>query len=451
MKYLYYLITLLFFSFWNIAYSSVVCTDDSSVNPFDNNSVKVHTSKNGYSVCNSNNSNTSAAKANTSCLVNIDENKTGNKDIYCSRPNSDMLGELTKKISNSSKSKIENIVTIQFPNADKIKNRKLSAAELKLLKKDPDKFFISILKAYNQRSNEIEKLTKAVKFTQTLYELNPDELKKNTIAKKDDFVESLNDIETAEDLLNAVHFRCSVKLSDDPVVQMLTKVSGGDFLQNYEEKKAVVCDGVHKLYQLKVKLEQLQKIREDGVSLMYKHTSTKKSFPGDRKRTIQFSLDLRYYPDVQQNYQNGTIDPTFSIDNERSWFKWSDENKIYIADMIEAAQDSGGDVCEDSKPLWFKLSSRISAKIKIADANEESIDIAACAKFKGFDSTKTITFPTVTIPAPFGYMAEVTEMKDEAMQDLTKNLQSALLDLLGVDLKFTDTIEAIEDIKKQKS
>ena len=153
----------------------------------------------------------------------------------------------------------------------------------------------------------------------------------------------------------------------------------------------------------------------------------------------------------QQNYQNGTIDPTFSIDNERSWFKWSDENKIYIADMIEAAQDSGGDVCEDSKPLWFKLSSRISAKIKIADANEESIDIAACAKFKGFDSIKTITFPTVTIPAPFGYMAEVTEMKDEAMQDLTKNLQSALLDLLGVDLKFTDTIEAIEDIKKQKS
>ena len=37
------------------------------------------------------------------------------------------------------------------------------------------------------------------------------------------------------------------------------------------------------------------------------------------------------------------------------------------------------------------------------------------------------------------------------MQDLTENLQDLLLDLLGVDLKFTDTIESIEDLKKQKS
>ena len=37
------------------------------------------------------------------------------------------------------------------------------------------------------------------------------------------------------------------------------------------------------------------------------------------------------------------------------------------------------------------------------------------------------------------------------MQDLTENLQDLLFDLLGVDLKFTDTIEAIEDLKKQKS
>jgi len=156
---------------------------------------------------------------------------------------------------------------------------------------------------------------------------------------------------------------------------------------------------------------------------------------------MEKSLDLRWYPDVQGNYEEGNFKPTISIDNDRSWFQWSSEDVVYLADLLNQESDSTS-ICDGKGLLWFRLGSRIKLRVKITDVTSTNAEIGSCVAFKGYGSTKHIQFPTVSVPAPYGYLAELTEMKDDAVQNLMDELKDAIINMLPVDQK----LEQIADI-----
>ena len=307
-----------------------------------------------------------------------------------------------------------------------------------------------ILGAYTGKSDEIQTalddLQKLVKVTETLYDVGSQAKAcvdgngaDYCIQEKlpDPHVPTMADMESALDVAN---LRCSEQVPST-IATVISRVVGleGQFnIDEFEEKRATVCQAVEKIYNLKYKLQQLEEIRQDGYSLIYKYDKKRIRKKG-RKRTVQHSIDLRYYPDIQESYNTGDISPEFSLDNENSYFKWSDNNPVYLGDILNSSntQDEGDAACSDNKPYWFKLADRLKFRLKMSSVTTSDVTLTACLRVS-WRGNHNRELATVTIPAPFGYLDELTEMKDAAVQNAMNSLQNQIADMLGINDKLDD-------------
>ena len=307
-----------------------------------------------------------------------------------------------------------------------------------------------ILGAYTGKSDEIqttlEDLQKLVKATETLYDVGS-QAKACVDGNGADYciqaklpdphVPTMADMESALDVAN---LRCSEQVPS-AIATLIGTVVGleGQFnTDEFEEKRATVCQAIQKIYNLKYKLQQLEEIREDGYSLLYKYDKKRIKKKG-RKRTVQHSIDLRYYPNIQESYNTGDISPEFSLDNENSYFKWSNNNPVYLGDILNSSntQDEGDAACSDNKPYWFKLANRLKFRLKMSSVTESNVTLTACLRVS-WRGNHNRELATVTIPAPFGYLDELTEMKDAAVQNAMNSLQNQIADMLGINDKLDD-------------
>jgi len=314
-----------------------------------------------------------------------------------------------------------------------------------------------ILGAYTGKSDEIQttldQLEKLVTASETLYDLGSQAKAcvdgngaDYCIQEKlpDPHVPTMSDMGSALDVAN---LRCSEQVPSK-IATVLGRVVGleGQFdTEEFETKRATVCQAIEKIYNLKYKLQQLEEIREDGFSLLYKYDKKKIKKDGI-SRTVQHSLDLRFYPDIQESYNTGDISPEFSLDNENSWFKWSDSDKKYLGDILDSSktEDTGDAACSDSKPYWFKLADRLKFRLKVSSVTSSDVTLTACLRvsWKGNHSRE---LATVTIPAPFGYLDEVTQMKDDAVQGAMNSLTDQIADMLGINDKLDDIANQAAD------
>ena len=370
----------------------------------------------------------------TNCLGQTKSLVTGRK-MY--------LEDLIKKEVKKKNPSFDNVLN-RLP--DRIGNIELTSEQIASIKEDPKAALKQAIIDYSGKADEIEKISKAYKLSKQLYNLDPSELKEDVIRKTADLKKQKSDYQTAGSALNVAYLRCSTDTKKEPIYKIATKLDKKD-ASNYLKAKEDICTGVQKLYEMKQKVEQLQAVRENGYSLKYSHHKQRKSYPKGRKRHMEKSLDLRWYPDVQKSYEEGNFKPTISINNENSWFKWSSEGKIYLADLLNQDSDDKS-VCDEKGLLWFRLGQRINLKVKITDVSSTNAEIGSCVKFRGLNRTKTIEFPTVSVPAPYGYLAELTEMKDEAVQNLMDELKDAILSTLPIDQKLEQVADIASNANK---
>lgn len=307
-----------------------------------------------------------------------------------------------------------------------------------------------ILGAYTGKSDEIQttldQLEKLVTASETLYDLGSQAKAcvdgngaDYCIQEKlpDPHVPTMSDMGSALDVAN---LRCSEQVPSK-IATVLGRVVGleGQFdTEEFETKRATVCQAIEKIYNLKYKLQQLEEIREDGFSLLYKYDEKEIKKDG-KKRTTKHSIDLRFYPDIQESYNTGDISPEFSLTNDASWFRFSDNDHIYLGDLLDKSNTStdGDSTCDNKNPYWFKLSNKLKFRLKIDSVTTTDITLAACLQID-YDGNHNRLLATVTIPAPFGYLDEVTEMKDDAVQSAMNSLQNQISDMLGINDKLDD-------------
>jgi len=321
-----------------------------------------------------------------------------------------------------------------------------SAAEEKIASGNYEEALIIILGDYTGKSEEIQQsmelLQSAEQAAETLYDLGSQVMK----CKKHKCyaqMPALHEptIEEMESALDVANLRCSKEVPSQ-IATLLGRVVGleGQF-EDFDAKRDNVCQAIQKIYNLKYKLQQLENIRENGYSLMSKYEKKQIKKKGIT-RTVQHSLDLRYYPDIQEAYNEGTISPEFSINNEDSWFKWSHDDPVYLGDILDSlkTEDTGDAACSDSKPYWFKLANRLKFRLKVSSVTSSDVTLTACLRvsWKGNHNRE---LATVTIPAPFGYLDEVTQMKDAAKQNAMNSLTDQMADMLGIDSKLNDIAE----------
>ena len=314
---------------------------------------------------------------------------------------------------------------------------------------------IEMLGAYTGKSGEIQtalgKVQNIVTASQTLYDVGSqakacvdDKCVQNYVATMPKpHVPTMEDMESALDVAN---LRCSKEVPSK-IATVLGKVVGldGKYAEKFDDDRAKVCQAIEKIYNLKYKLQQLEEIREDGYSLLYKYDKKRIKKKG-RKRTVQHGIDLRYYPDIQESYNTGEISPEFSLYNENSYFKWSHNDKVYLADILNSSntQDEGDKACSDNKPYWFRLADRLKFRLKMANVTTSNVDLTACLRvsWKGNHNRK---LATVTIPAPFGYLDELTQMKDAAAQNAMNSLQNQIADMLGINSHLSSVADKAAD------
>ena len=239
--------------------------------------------------------------------------------------------------------------------------------------------------------------------------------------------------------LDLAMLRCS-QPTEGSALDAYLKQAGGDVQKKYKDAKKKACKLVQVLADLQDKRNKLNEFRENGYPLFYLHAKEKHTFPGNRKRTMQFKLDLRMYPEYPDKPENSVSingQPVLLGQLEKislsynTWYKWSDNNwtKLNLYQYFISDTKQKDVIC----PMTLPITGSVKAKlcVKVEDISTTSLKIKTLAKFHYKGKWKSANLATQTIPAPFGYLADLSDMKDKKMEQLKSKLVDRLVSVLG--------------------
>jgi hypothetical protein len=246
--------------------------------------------------------------------------------------------------------------------------------------------------------------------------------------------------------LDIADLRCDQSTEDAALGAFLAQADQNT-VSTYNSTKKTACKIVHILADLQDKRQKLNEIRENGYPLFYLHAKEKKSYDG-HSRTIQLKVDLRLYPeypdDAGENDNNPTQQPILLGDIEKinlsynSYFKWSDNNWTKLNLFQKLTEEH-----EQSEFCWgkIKITSSVKARLcsRVENISDTSIKVKSRAKFKYNGDEHGVSLGSVTVPAPFGYLADVSDMKESKMEDLRGK----------VSKKISSLFDGLEGVKEQ--
>lgn len=251
----------------------------------------------------------------------------------------------------------------------------------------------------------------------------------------------INDV-TAQDVLaktfKIAASRCGsdrAQTTNDEVMKF-SKVLGAKFnADQYKQQKANFCQLVQVVAQMKTRYEAYQYFKQNGIKLAGKSKSEKLGFK-NRTRHVGVGFTLMYYPDLMDTAQNGlSVEDRFQYN---SYIKWSDDNptNLNIVKRIRESQGNNEDMlCLPVISNWGFLCVRIN------DVKTSSINMSVWAKVRRYDRSKTVSLGSFDVPAPFGYLDELSQMKDKAKQDMYNKVTTQLTNYLNVNTQMIQTLE----------
>lgn len=250
----------------------------------------------------------------------------------------------------------------------------------------------------------------------------------------------------ANSKLDLAELRCDQNTEDAALSAALEQLGSSSF-DKFKKAKKTTCKLVHFAADLQDKKEQLDKIRTEGYPLFHIKKKDKKNFAG-KERTIQLRADLRLYPE----YPDGAEDQQFLFGDIKglrlsynSYFKWSDNNwePLNIYQYLVSESDEKDEVCYPK----IKLSSsvKVATCVRIANIDASSVTLKVRGKYWYNGDSGAVSLGDRTIPAPFGYLQDVSNMKDKKMQDLQAKLVSRISSALG---EYGGMIEKAQEWKE---
>ena len=245
--------------------------------------------------------------------------------------------------------------------------------------------------------------------------------------------------------LDLAELRCNQNTEDAALSAALDQL-GSSTVDKFRKAKKTACKLVHFAADLQDKKRQLDKIRTEGYPLFHLKAKDKKGFNG-KERTIQLRADLRLYPE----YPGAEDNPVKFGDirglrlSYNSYFKWSDNNwePLNIYQYLVSESDEKDEVCYPK----IKLSSsvQVATCVRIADITASQIKLKVRGKYWYNGDSSAVSLGDRTIPAPFGYLQDVSNMKDKKMEDLKEKLVGRLASTMG---KYGDMIEKAQEWKE---
>jgi hypothetical protein len=254
--------------------------------------------------------------------------------------------------------------------------------------------------------------------------------------------------------LELAELRCSQDFEDAALGVALDSLADPDTKANFYSAHKKVCKLVQVLGMLQKKHEQLEEIRETGYPLFYLHKKDKKTFADTYKRTVQFKVDLRMYPEYPDDLmgQDGE-DQEFLLGqiegirlSYNTYFKWSDNDwgtinlyQFLLSDMDEDY------FCVDLIKISNNAKAALCVGIADIDTDDEIVKLKLQAQFKFEGDKKSISIGTVEVPMPFGYLADVSDMKESAMQNVKKTIGEELMTAVEEMVEASGIADEVKD------
>lgn len=229
------------------------------------------------------------------------------------------------------------------------------------------------------------------------------------------------DAATGEEVLKFAANRCKGPGLGSMLADKNTKLGIGlapqDLGKKFDATRDRVCKAITTAAHIKARYDQYQAAKANGIYLIQRFKKNSHSFDG-HDRTTQSYFFAKWYPDVANTVVNGPNVETQLVYEAR--MKYSDQNWMTLADLKKKFSElPRADAC---KGIPFKLSADMKAKFSVQEATSSSMTIEACMEFHFIGETYNQGLGSLKVPAPFGYMAELEAMKDNAKQDLMKKL-----------------------------
>lgn len=249
--------------------------------------------------------------------------------------------------------------------------------------------------------------------------------------------------------LDVAQIRCNQSTEDAALSAALDKLDSST-QSKFKSGKTKACKIVHVLADLQDKRQKLNDIRENGYPLFHLKAKDKKSFAG-KERTIQIRADLRLfpiYPDkamgVDGKDQPILLGQIKGIDlSYNSYFKWSDNNwttlNLYQYFIGDTQKD---EICQPQ--LKLSSSVKVATCVRVEDITTDYIKVKVRAKYWYNGDSSAVSLGSQKIPAPFGYLADLSDMKEEKMQKLKSKAVDRLASVLG---PYGDAIKKAQEWK----
>lgn len=250
---------------------------------------------------------------------------------------------------------------------------------------------------------------------------------------------SYNDL-SASQLIGYASDQCVSHTTYDQLVAKGVKLDQAKFNSTRDK----FCKLVKAAAELKHRYDKYQAIKTNGITLVKREKSQKHDFKG-RERTFAGGLDLVYYPDVANTLKTGLhLDQSLQYN---SWMKWSDDGKqpLNLIKRIREQRNETAGKCDgislhiiDGKEVdgYFYLD--------VVNVSSTQITIKNCMKADYNKTHKTHGFPELTMTAPFGYLYELEQMKDNAKAQLKDKIKTKVVSMVGANEQMVNLIKKLK-------
>lgn len=248
----------------------------------------------------------------------------------------------------------------------------------------------------------------------------------------------------AASLYDAAKIRCSQTIPQqwrDAVAEQM----GTDAYNDLQTARNSVCRAVLVIADIQAKIEQYNAIAEDGYPLFYLHKKNKVKFKdgiNEYKRTIQYWLDLRVTLPTSSELLKGDVSQLELTHKSQYKYSSKDPSSIDILKMLANNNGKKDGLCF---PVLKIPGSKASLCANVKSISTSSITLHTKARFDAYGQTKDVSLGNVTVPAPFGYLADLQDMKNKKVDDMKAKMIKKIEAKLPYQGKALEAMQAMAE------
>jgi hypothetical protein len=249
----------------------------------------------------------------------------------------------------------------------------------------------------------------------------------------------------AEKIVGIANTRCGQ--DDTAVLSQISSALGASAATDYQKGRGAACQALQVAAQMLYRYSVYQNYKVNGYKIWEGSAKQEFRFDGKYHRTVQMGASFMFYPDVWDTATNG-----FSLEDRltyKSWFKFSDNDKEDLNIVEKLRSQGGGGLCIPLVKGGGASASICMANLEVKGTSSVSLDVSAKLRWSG--ENKTVNMGRVTLPAPFGYLDEVAQMKDNAKQDVMNRVKSQVVAITGVDQQTLATLQKLASLTQVAS